>query len=67
MSGTGALVKQGSGALKMSGANTYSGATTINAGQIIIENDAPSFSTSGFSGAGSLVIQPASARFTAAG
>ncbi|QWD79425.1 autotransporter-associated beta strand repeat-containing protein [Polynucleobacter sp. MWH-Spelu-300-X4] len=66
MSGIGALVKQGSGALTMSGANTYSGATTINAGQIIIENDAPSFSTSGFSGVGSLVIQPASTSFTTA-
>ncbi|NBT25489.1 MAG: hypothetical protein EBT09_02790, partial [Actinobacteria bacterium] len=38
VSGSGALVKQGSGVLTLSGANTYSGTTTISAGSIQAAN-----------------------------
>jgi autotransporter-associated beta strand protein len=64
VSGTGTLTKSGTGVLTMSGLNTYSGATTINAGTLIVERDVPASSTSGFSGAGILGIQPSSASFT---
>lgn len=38
--GTVALVKQGTGNLTLSGSNTFSGGTTINAGAIVITNNA---------------------------
>jgi autotransporter-associated beta strand protein len=34
--GSGGLVKQGTGALQLSGTNTYTGATTVNAGTLIV-------------------------------
>ena len=43
IAGTGALVKTGVGALKITGANTYTGTTTINAGTLVI--DGPAFDT----------------------
>lgn len=39
MTGTGALVKQGAGTLTLSGSNSYSGGTTVNAG-IVLGNSA---------------------------
>jgi autotransporter-associated beta strand protein len=64
ISGSGILVKSGAGTHILSGLNTYSGSTTINAGQLVIERDIPVTSSTGFSGAGELVIQPSSASFT---
>lgn len=64
ISGIGTLAKDGSGALTMTADNTYTGATTINAGSVIVENDTPSTGSSSFGGSGSLVIQPSSASFT---
>ncbi|WP_215299723.1 autotransporter-associated beta strand repeat-containing protein, partial [Polynucleobacter sp. AP-Nino-20-G2] len=60
------LTKQGSGALILSAANTYTGATNIDAGALIIRNDAPSTSTSGFNGPGTLAIESTSTSFTSA-
>lgn len=64
ISGTGSLVKQGSGIFTLSGANTYSGGTTINAGTIallgkgslsssgsIVTSDNASFDISGMTAA----------------
>ncbi|MFK4026785.1 Ig-like domain-containing protein [Stutzerimonas balearica] len=39
ISGTGSLVKQGSGILNLSGSNTYGGTTTISAGALTIASD----------------------------
>ena len=39
ISGNGALVKIGTGTLTLSGANTYSGGTTLNAGTLQVSND----------------------------
>lgn len=36
ISGTGTLNKQGAGALTLSGANTYTGATTVSAGRLLV-------------------------------
>ncbi len=64
ITGAGALNKSGDGSLVLRGALPYTGATTIAAGSMIIRNDAPSFATSGFSGNGTLTIEPVSASFT---
>lgn len=39
ISGTGGLIKDGAGVLTLSGANTYSGATTVNAGTVKINGN----------------------------
>jgi autotransporter-associated beta strand protein len=64
VSGTGTLVKSGAGEHTLTGLNTYTGATTINAGKLILERNVPITSSTGFSGTGELVIQPSSASFT---
>lgn len=38
ISGTGSLIKDGSGEVILTGANTYSGATTVNGGQLSLTN-----------------------------
>lgn len=64
ISGTGTLTKLGEGNLTLTGLNTYSGATTITAGKLILENNVPSTNSSNFSGTGHLVIQPSGTSFT---
>nr|WP_315130145.1 autotransporter-associated beta strand repeat-containing protein [uncultured Flavobacterium sp.] len=66
ISGSGSLVKSGAGAHTLTGLNTYTGATTINAGKLVLERDVPITSSSSYSGAGTLVIQPSSSSFTSA-
>jgi autotransporter-associated beta strand protein/T5SS/PEP-CTERM-associated repeat protein len=45
LSGTGSLTKEGDGVLYLSGANSYSGGTTLNAGTVRIDNNASFGST----------------------
>jgi autotransporter-associated beta strand protein len=62
ISGTGTLTKLGTNTLTLTGASTYSGATTVTAGGLVFRRDtAPS--TSGFSGAGAVTIEPAGTSF----
>lgn len=65
ISGTGVtLTKAGSGTLTLTDNSSYTSATNIAAGGLILQNDAPTHATSSFSGAGTLTIQSASPSFT---
>jgi autotransporter-associated beta strand protein len=64
ISGSGTLIKSGQSPLLMTGANTYTGPTVINAGNLIFERNIPATASSSFSGDGLLEIRPASASFT---
>ncbi|MBX3668250.1 MAG: filamentous hemagglutinin N-terminal domain-containing protein, partial [Rhodocyclaceae bacterium] len=66
ISGLGSVEKMGSNSVTLSANGTYSGATSIDGGSLILQNDAPTSSSSSFNGPGSLTIQPASASFTSA-
>lgn len=66
ISGSGALEKSGSNLFTLTGLNTYTGSTTINDGSLILERNTPATSSSGYSGLGTLVIQPSSNSFTSA-
>jgi autotransporter-associated beta strand protein len=66
ISGSGAVIKNGNSATTLTGLNTYTGATTVNAGRLILQRDVPATSSSGYSGAGILVVQPNSNSFTSA-
>ncbi|MCK9338324.1 MAG: filamentous hemagglutinin N-terminal domain-containing protein, partial [Arcobacteraceae bacterium] len=58
------ITKVGNGTLIFTANNTYTGATNINEGTLKIANNAPSQATSGYHGAGQLVIAPTSNSFT---
>jgi autotransporter-associated beta strand protein len=47
MSGTGSLVKAGTATFTMSGANTYSGTTSVNAGRLVVAHNSALGTTAG--------------------
>jgi filamentous hemagglutinin family protein len=64
VSGTGYdLTKTGAGVLVLSGANTYSGTSTIAAGALVLQNDAPAPGSKAFAGSGTLRIEPVGTSF----
>lgn len=62
--GTGALTKLGVNTLTLTANNTYSGTTTINAGTLVLQNDAPNPISKTFAGSGALRIESSANNFT---
>jgi len=65
-SGSGSLTKMGSNTLTLTENATYTGATHIAGGRLVLANAAPTTSTSGFTGTGVLRIEPTGDDFTGA-
>ncbi len=67
LSGTGgSLAKAGSGELVLTANSSYTGATAINGGSLVLRHNAPTVATSGFNGTGRLTVEPVAASFTSA-
>ncbi len=66
ISGAGAVIKAGSNTVTLTADSTYTGATTISGGTLVIENDTPSTGSSSYGGAGTLTIQSSSNSFSSA-
>ncbi|MBL8482883.1 MAG: autotransporter-associated beta strand repeat-containing protein, partial [Rhodocyclaceae bacterium] len=66
ISGLGTLQKMGSNTATLTANGTYSGATAIDGGSLVLQNDAPTSASSNFNGPGTLTVQPASASFSSA-
>jgi autotransporter-associated beta strand protein len=64
ISGTGSLNKQGSGILTLTQNNTYSGSNTINAGTLVLQNNAPNPTNKTFNGTGQLIIESVGTSFS---
>jgi filamentous hemagglutinin family protein len=65
ISGTGStLTNSGSGTLTLTANNTYTGATAINAGTLVLQNNVPTAASSSFGGSGALHIEPTDTSFT---
>ena len=64
ISGIGGITQEGAGSTTLTNNCTYTGATIVSSGALILENDSPTFASSGFGGVGQLRIQPSSDDFT---
>ncbi|WP_236617853.1 beta strand repeat-containing protein [Rhodopirellula europaea] len=64
ISGTGGLIKAGDGTFTASGLATYSGSTAVTGG-IVFQNNTPPL-TSGFTGTGTVTIEPTGTSFSSA-
>ncbi|WP_430438386.1 YDG domain-containing protein [Neorhodopirellula lusitana] len=64
ISGTGGLIKAGDGTFTASGLATYSGSTAVTGGIVFQNNTAPL--TSGFTGTGTVTIEPTGTSFSSA-
>ncbi|MBU3637236.1 autotransporter-associated beta strand repeat-containing protein, partial [Polynucleobacter sp. es-MAR-4] len=63
ISGAGALLKSAANTLTLTGLQTYTGSTNVTSGAIVFTNNATP-TTSGFTGAGAVTIQPVGSAFT---
>jgi autotransporter-associated beta strand protein len=64
ISGTTNFIKEGTGTFTLTQNNTYSGNTTINAGTLVLQNNAPNPTNKTFNGPGALRIESTGTAFT---